>query len=503
MNVIIPCSGLGTRFLNAGFTSSKPLIDLDDKKIIDYVIKMFNKNDKFIFICNEYNYDLLKEYVEIKYSYNCIFLKINHNKKGPVKAILDSLDDIKNHLNCNEGISISYCDYFQEFNYDTFLDYVNNLDGCVVSYSGYHPHLIPEKNIYASSLIDENNNILQIFEKKFIGNKQSAYHSCGLYYFKNISIIEKYFNELVEKDINVNGEFYVSLVYNLMIEDGLKVKSFNDTQAFLQLGTPEDFNKVKYEHERIKELKNHSKEFDNFDHITLMAGRSKRFKDAGYPVQKAFMEINDQKIYLLQQKFLPSCKKHFITAEDYKNLVVEDGDYEYSFIKPNNIGPAFSYFSGNISHIKNKTLITSCDVLCNYFTEEFIKVHNNYDIIVFATQGHPTSLENPCSFSWISHNNNDVNYISLKEPISIKSLNDDYMLIGSFYVKNNENFLQIIDEFLKMKNIKCKEYYIDEVINLCINKGLKVGTTLVDGYYSFGTPEEYLESAYWLNYFKI
>ena len=45
---------------------------------------------------------------------------------------------------------------------------------------------------------------------------------------------------MIEKDIRVNGEFYVSPVYNEMIEDGKKIR-FKDVGVKMHgLGTPED-----------------------------------------------------------------------------------------------------------------------------------------------------------------------------------------------------------------------------------------------------------------------
>lgn len=503
MNIIIPCSGIGKRFLNAGFEETKPLININNKKIIDYVISMFDvKNDNFIFICNEENRKDIESYVRSNYSFKCFFNSIAYPSYGPVGAIVKSLDFIKDHLIIQDGICISYCDYFQKFDYKEFKEYVSCLDGCIVSYTGYHPHLIPEKNVYATSIVDEKNNVLKIFEKTCIGNKFQAHHSCGLYYFKNIEIIEKYFNELIKRNISLNDEYYVSLVYNLLIEDSLVVKSFVNTSTFLQLGTPEDFRYVEKQFTRFEKLSTFN-EFEKINHITLMAGRSKRFKDAGYPIQKSFLTINDSMVYLIQKKYMPDQHKLFITADDYKKFLSYDKDLEYSFVKPNTVGPAYSFFEGikdvNLNH--EKSLITSCDVLCNYYTDEFVSIEKDYDVIVFATQNHITSINNPYSFSWIDHCGPIVKKVSIKKPIENEDIKESYMLIGSFYVKNTSEFIGLIEEFLKKKDIEAKEYYIDEAINYCIEGGLNVGTCLVEGYYSFGTPEEYEESSYWLNYF--
>ena len=52
MNIIIPMAGLGNRFVESGYSTPKPLIRLGDKTILEYILNMYNKDDNFVFICN-------------------------------------------------------------------------------------------------------------------------------------------------------------------------------------------------------------------------------------------------------------------------------------------------------------------------------------------------------------------------------------------------------------------------------------------------------------------
>ena len=52
MQIIIPMSGLGSRFVAKGYQDIKPLIPVQGRPIIDYVIKLFPGETKFVFICN-------------------------------------------------------------------------------------------------------------------------------------------------------------------------------------------------------------------------------------------------------------------------------------------------------------------------------------------------------------------------------------------------------------------------------------------------------------------
>ena len=53
------------------------------------------------------------------------------------------------------------------------------------------------------------------------------------------SNIKKYFQECIDRDINFNNEYYVTLVYNLLIEKNMNVGIY-DTEFVTVFGTPEE-----------------------------------------------------------------------------------------------------------------------------------------------------------------------------------------------------------------------------------------------------------------------
>ena len=84
-------------------------------------------------------------------------------------------------------------------------------DGAVVAYKGFHPHMLGTTN-YAF-MRDRDQWMLEIREKKpFTDNRMNEYASNGTYYFRKGSYVKEYFPKLMSQDINVEGEFYVSMV---------------------------------------------------------------------------------------------------------------------------------------------------------------------------------------------------------------------------------------------------------------------------------------------------
>jgi hypothetical protein len=105
-----------------------------------------------------------------------------------------------------------------------------NLDGGIVSFKSTHP-----KWSYAKT--DNNGFVLEVAEKKTISDIATV----GIYYWKKGSDFVKYAEQMIDKNIRVNNEFYVCPVYNEAILDGLKFKTF-DVPKMWGLGTPEDLD---------------------------------------------------------------------------------------------------------------------------------------------------------------------------------------------------------------------------------------------------------------------
>lgn len=236
-------TGYGSRFVAAGYKELKPFIKVQGKPIIEWIIKGMYPNEKdFLFVCRKEHFEKDKTMKEriLKIAPTAKIFEIDEwVKKGPVYDILRASSEIDD----SEPCIINYCDFYMTWNWNEFKNKVieRQCDGAVPCYSGFHPNLLPEKNLYASCLTDDDNNLIQIREKySFEKDKTKAKHSPGVYYFKDGATLKKYCTKLVNSDQAINGEFYASLPYNFMVADGLKVWVPVNVEKFCQWGTPED-----------------------------------------------------------------------------------------------------------------------------------------------------------------------------------------------------------------------------------------------------------------------
>ena len=246
IQLVIPMSGLGSRFVAQDYKDLKPLIKVHEHYIIEWVLRMFPGIEDPLFICRQSHLKTspMRNILETAKPESQI-VGIEGAKLGPVGALMKAFDQIDDTL----PVLVSYCDFYMHWDFDAFKSYLEkgNFDGAVPCYTGFHPHLMPAKNLYASCRTNAVGELLEIREKhSFEADKTKAFHSPGVYYFKSGTLLKEYCKKLVSTGETLAGEYYVSLLYPQMIADGLRVGVPTNVKQFCQWGTPEDLQDYLY-----------------------------------------------------------------------------------------------------------------------------------------------------------------------------------------------------------------------------------------------------------------
>ena len=115
----------------------------------------------------------------------------------------------------------------------------DEIDGGILTFKATHPK-------WSFAKLDEKGYVTEVAEKKPISNIATV----GIYYWSKGSDYVKYGEQMIEKNLRVNNEFYVCPIYNEAIAPNKKIKTFN-IQKMWGLGTPEDLNRFLEKHEKI------------------------------------------------------------------------------------------------------------------------------------------------------------------------------------------------------------------------------------------------------------
>ncbi len=226
MNVLIPMAGAGSRFQQAGYTFPKPLIDVDGKPMIQVVTDNLNIDATFIYVVQKehrekYNLDTLLNLI----TPNCKIVEVDGVTEGAASTTLLA----KEYIDNDEPLVMANSDQFIEWDSNEFMYKMieQKVDGGIITFQSTHPKwsFVKLKNGY----------ICEVAEKKPISDIATV----GVYYWAKGSDYVKYAEQMIEKNIRVNNEFYVCPVFNEAISDGKKIKAFH-IEKMWGLGTPED-----------------------------------------------------------------------------------------------------------------------------------------------------------------------------------------------------------------------------------------------------------------------
>lgn len=515
MQIIIPMSGIGKRFQDAGYIDPKPLIEVDGYPMIYHVLDLFPGETNIHCICNDEHLQQTKmrQSILTKAPSAHIHEVSIHNRKGPVDAVLQ----ISDHINNDDEVIVSYCDYGTRWNYSKFIKEMreNQADGGIAAYIGFHPHMLGSDN-YAF-MKHQNMWLRDIQEKQpFTKNKMDEYASNGTYYFKSGKLLKTYFQRLVGRGMDLKGEYYVSLVYKLMCEDSLKTRIF-EIQKMLQWGTPKDLEEYKiwstYFYKRRLHPMQLPQQHKGCTTILPMAGAGSRFQMMGYEQPKPLLPVHEKPMFIEAVECLPPsehivvvCQSSHLSMYPIEDLVSKQWNGTTIAIDKVTEGQACTCeIAIHQAHIPlNKPiLITACDNGAFYDPRKYEALLNDpsVDVIVWAFTNNPTGQLYPHMYAWLDVDKEGrIHDVSIKKPFKDKS--NTHAIIGTMFFRTGELFMEGLQDIYQSNNRTNGEFYVDNLLQPLIIKGYKVVVFEVDYYLCWGTPNDYKTYQYWDDYFN-
>ncbi len=243
LNIVVPMAGRGERFKNKGYDFPKPLIEVVEKKpMIQIAVENIAPayEHRFIFICLREHYEkyALKDLFKLITSDHEVVV-IDKPTRGQACSVLLAKEFIDND---EDDLLTANCDQFIDANIEDFITFSRkgNMHGSIITFKGTH---------FKWSFVkkDENGFVIEAAEKRPISNDATT----GLYYFRKGKYFTEGIQRQIEKDVSINGEFYICPVYNEMILKDMKIVTYEiPADKMYGLGTPEDLKNFQKNYER-------------------------------------------------------------------------------------------------------------------------------------------------------------------------------------------------------------------------------------------------------------
>ncbi len=509
MQVVVPMSGQGVRFQQAGYTELKPLTLVNGQPMIERLLGVFPKEWPFIFVlANNHEHTPLPALLRrLRPTSKIIY--VPQNRLGPWLAIKAATELI----NPEDPVLITYCDYGMKWSAEDFKKFVTQTecDASILSYKGFHAHYL-KPTTYAYSRL-EGDLVKEVREKQsFTDNRENEFASCGAYYFKKNKNLIAALDYQKHNNLQVNGEYYTSLTIEALLRMAPHTQCrIYEIDEFYQWGTPDDVQDynywaLTYQHYQQTPLLSQTSKCSQL--MMTMAGVGRRLKNIS-SLPKPLVPIDGAPMYRRALETLPRAEhtlfvtlnqiqQHMQTLPDERVLAVPDTPH----------GQALTAELG-LHELKNSdVIITSCDhgiIDANNKWDTFI-ANPQCDAAVFTVTGYPGARRAPHFFSFAKLENTTEAYpkiikIGLKQHFT-ESPETEPLVVGSFWFQSQKILATGLEALRKNQKTQ-DELSLDGIFNCLIAEGLTVRCIPIDGYINWGDTESFKESEYWKKIFTI
>lgn len=235
LHIVMPMAGEGSRFANAGWTTPKPLIELNGQPLFKHAISSVSADG----IEMKYSFIVRQEHIE-KYGIDTgikSFLPDAHifsvmkTTRGAVETCLMAESVIAD----DDAVIVMDCDL--EFRSVKFVEIIKSIlsqsmeeanGGALVSFTSSQPK-------YSYAEIGKDGYVVRTAEKEVISN----HALCGAYFFSTGKRFKEVAHQLLDEPEFKKPEYYVSLLYNYMLAAGERVQ-LAPMEAYYSYGTPEE-----------------------------------------------------------------------------------------------------------------------------------------------------------------------------------------------------------------------------------------------------------------------
>lgn len=231
LQIVMPMGGLGQRFRDAGIDTPKPLIEVDGvpmfRKALDS-FKQYPGGTQLIVVIREDDDDAFGLADAIRAaSAEARIVRIDSNTRGAVETALRAesvLDPELPMVILDCDIAFESARYFESIT--AAAEAGSAVDGVLLSFPSREAR-------YSYAETDETNRVIRTAEKDPI----SANALMGSYFFSRADTFINAGHALVARQVSATmPEFYVSLVFNILIAEGKRIEL--STGTFYCFGTP-------------------------------------------------------------------------------------------------------------------------------------------------------------------------------------------------------------------------------------------------------------------------
>lgn len=241
-------AGKGSRFTDVGYPMPKPLIEVENRHVIEWTTRSLPFIDHYNDKSKQGIHFAIREEDEIKFSITVRLKKIYgkniqiHKFKNITRGNLETAYKVSKKIKNNESVLILDADnHYDGSSLIKFISFLNNFYKKFSVICDFEP---PDNNPKWAYAIKNGYKVTDILEKDKKAISMGGRPIVGVFYFSKLKDFIKSAEFIIQNNELVKDEFFMSQAIKVYLNSNIPVFSL-DVKNVVPLGTPEDIIKVR------------------------------------------------------------------------------------------------------------------------------------------------------------------------------------------------------------------------------------------------------------------
>jgi NDP-sugar pyrophosphorylase family protein len=311
------------------------------------------------------------------------------------------------------------------------------------------------------------------------------------------------FDRTVAEQLDVHGEFYVSLAYRPLLADGRRVEVY-PIDTFMQWGTPDDLADYLTWSRAFAALADAPSGRAVISGTTLVpaAGAGSRFADAGTTTPKPAIPVSGRPMLEQVLRSLPASDRTVVVTRPEVAAALEAAEvaHETMLLPEVTDGQARTVaLAVERLGLTGALTVASSDGALLHDPDAFAALWRTQpDLVVWVAEDYRPAAARPTSYGWVSYDDaGAVQDLAVKQALTPADGHRLGVITGTFTWREASGFSTAFDRLVERDGRVNGELYADSLVEDALALELRVVAFPVRAWLSWGTPYELRSFQYW------
>ena len=237
-------AGAGQRFVDAGYSVPKPLIDVGGLPMIVHAARSLPKPDLWIFVCRAEHVAQAKIDVTLKKLFEpCRIITVDYLTEGQASTCLLARDELRP----DDELHIGACDNAMTWPEGSFQKHFEQADSDFVVWTfRNNPAVLQDPRMYGWVKTTDKGDISGVSVKVPISETPMKDHAViGAFSFRRAGLFLDSCDDMIRANSRIKNEFYVDNAINFALARGARGRPF-EVDRYICWGTPRDLEVYNY-----------------------------------------------------------------------------------------------------------------------------------------------------------------------------------------------------------------------------------------------------------------